>query len=526
MRYALKDLLIDSEARRVTRRGTVLPLPDLSFDLLLYLLEQAPKPVGIAEFAAFVWKTDYVSDETVAQRIALLRKALGDTSRDAIYIRTVRGVGYALGGSVEALSGEPQSPILSIATGFNHKALLGGALGVLFLVAAIWTLQQQTTGSPVDPSSSKTTATLMIEQARANLSLHQSTETDRAVRMLRGVLVNDPDNFQARLILSFALTTKATKFGGGLVEKKEAEEIARALIDEKPYSSNAWSALAYTLGAQGRPDESLSAYRRAYQLEPKNASALSSAAYEHLTRGNLYDALQLEMRAKSVGGSSRYAEIQIAQSLELIGHPATQDWQAKALSLNPNQLVVVSELARSLIRRGDAAMALRLLQRIEGDDRSAPQVLQLQGRLSLMLGNADAARKFFVQAGERAVLGLAALTAREGDTSLAEELLSPEKLIEFEADVWPRGRVNLAEVAAANGQHIDAFRLLTQAVNLGWRDTKWLQQSPYLGDLMNLPEGLILIERIERELEAQRLLIQADAGLKPFLQTQYAAVDQ
>jgi len=54
---------------------------------------------------------------------------------------------------------------------------------------------------------------------------------------------------------------------------------------------------------------------------------------------------------------------------------------------------------------------------------------------------------------------------------------------------------------------------MTQAVNLGWRDVNWLKQSPFLGTLMLSSEGRQLENRIERELEAQRRLIEGNEEL-------------
>ena len=47
MRYALKDLVIDVETRTVARTGAAIKLPDLSFDVLVKLIEAAPDAVGL-----------------------------------------------------------------------------------------------------------------------------------------------------------------------------------------------------------------------------------------------------------------------------------------------------------------------------------------------------------------------------------------------------------------------------------------------------------------------------------------------
>lgn len=515
MRYVLNDLLIDTQTRTVRRGNTALKLPDLSFDVFAALAKACPKPVSIAELSRSVWRADYVSDETIAQRITLLRKALGDNSRDPTYIRTVRGSGYAIIGSVKTI--EQETKLKSIAWLYQHRTIAASVGLVAITLATGLFLSAR---NPVSESVSlpvaahqKSEVTILVERASEQLGLHQSKETRRAITMLRDALTQDPKNFDARLTLSFALSTQATKFGGSESEEREAEAIARALISEQADSSNAWSALAYSLGSQGRIDESLSAYQRSYQLNPRNAPAISSAAHTHLLRGNLHQALSLEAKAKKVGGTSRYAEIQIAQVLELIEHPSATNWYKKALSLNPSQIVILSEIARSHLRHGDPHAALEILAKAEGDDQNAPQVLQLRARAAIVLGNIVEARTLLEAADSYGYFDITALDAASGNLSPTEQLFLQKKFTEIESDSSADTRIHLAEVIAALGQEDEALLRVAQAINLGWRDLNWLKQSPFLGMLMSSRKGQQLESRIVRELEAQRSLIESTEEL-------------
>lgn len=511
MRYFLNDLLIDTEAHAVFRGDAEIKLTDLSFNALVKLIEAAPHPVSVAEFSSAVWHTEHVSDETIAQRITLLRKALEDDPKNPTYIRTMRGLGYAIVGSV-VYSKEKISPKSILNRNRRNSIVVAGLVSFVFASALFWNSRNngflskpETQVADANPKSP--TATL-VDRAREQLNLHQAQETSRAIVMLREALAQHPGNFDARLTLSFALSTKATKFGGDSSVKKEAEAIARTLINEQPKSSNAWSALGYSLGSQGRMSESLPAYQHAYQLNPKNAPAISSAAYVHLMRGELHQALSLEFQARQAGGTSRYAEIQIAQSLELIDHPAVSVWHAKALSLNPGQVVIISEIARSHLRHGDPQAALDMLGKVKGDDQSAPQILQLKGRAAIMVGRMEEARHALEAAGWRGHYDLAALEAISGDTSRAEQFLLPSKLAEFEFDPDPEVHIQLAEISAVLDRDDLALRLLAKAINLGWRDAPWMKHSPFFGRIMSSSEGRQLESQIERELDAQRRLIE------------------
>ncbi len=521
MIYVLHDLIIDTEARTVSHDNIALKLPDLSFDLLVSLVEMAPEPLDNGQISKRAWRLEQVSDQTISQRVTLLRKALEDDPKNPTYIRTIRGKGYAIVGSVECVEDKDLHQTRRSAGKCN---LAAAALGLTVLAGtgaffwpALGFVEEQE--AIAEHAISKTNFEILIERADAQLSLHQSRETDRGIAMLREALVEEPHNFDARLMLSFALSTKATKFDGDEPEEEEAEAIARRLISEQPDNSNAWSALGYSLGAQGRMNESLPAYQRAYQLNPSNTSALSSAAHIYLLQGNLQQALMLEMRAKQAGGSSRYAEIQIFQILELIEHPATDRWREKALSLNPEQVVVLREIARSYLRKGNPMAAIETLNQAKGEDRLAPQILRLRGRANMSLGRISEARQILEGAGWRGQYNLAALDARSGDNEFADTFFKAEKLAAIESDPDPEPRIQLAEIKSAQGDKDQAIELVTRAVSLGWRDVDWLKQSPFLGELMSSDKGRIIEQRIERELEAQRILIAGTDGLAEFLGT-------
>jgi len=90
------DLHVDVGQQRITRAGSEITLPNLSFQLLLALIRAAPNILSVEMLMARVWAGLIVSPETVAKRVNLLREALGDDAQDPRYIAGVRGRGYRL----------------------------------------------------------------------------------------------------------------------------------------------------------------------------------------------------------------------------------------------------------------------------------------------------------------------------------------------------------------------------------------------------------------------------------------------
>jgi predicted ATPase/DNA-binding winged helix-turn-helix (wHTH) protein len=105
--------------RRIERDGTLLPVGNRAFDLLLVLLLSAGEVVDKRELLAKVWPDVTVDEGSLRFCIARLRKALGDGERNARFIINVAGRGYSFVAPVEATelqtSGHPASELTSIA---------------------------------------------------------------------------------------------------------------------------------------------------------------------------------------------------------------------------------------------------------------------------------------------------------------------------------------------------------------------------------------------------------------------------
>lgn len=117
--YRVADLIVDTGRVRVSRAGVDIPLPRLSFDLLVALIRAAPNVVSVDDLMSRVWPGLVVSLETVSQRVKLLRDALGDDPKAPRYVAGVRGRGYRMIADValvEASSPAPSAPLPDSAT--------------------------------------------------------------------------------------------------------------------------------------------------------------------------------------------------------------------------------------------------------------------------------------------------------------------------------------------------------------------------------------------------------------------------
>jgi TolB-like protein/DNA-binding winged helix-turn-helix (wHTH) protein len=108
--YQIDDLVINLGQQRVTRGASEIPLPHLSFDLLVTLAKAAPNFVTFDQLTERVWPGLVIAPETISQRVKLVRDALGDDPHAPRYIAGVRGRGYRMVAIVRPLVDQPQNP--------------------------------------------------------------------------------------------------------------------------------------------------------------------------------------------------------------------------------------------------------------------------------------------------------------------------------------------------------------------------------------------------------------------------------
>jgi TolB-like protein/DNA-binding winged helix-turn-helix (wHTH) protein len=109
--YRIGDLLLDAGTKEVTRNGALIPIPRLSFNLLLSLARHAPNVVSTEQLEKEVWTGLVINRGTVNKRVLLLRKALREEEGGRPYIAVIRGSGYRLVAQVERLDPPPDEVV-------------------------------------------------------------------------------------------------------------------------------------------------------------------------------------------------------------------------------------------------------------------------------------------------------------------------------------------------------------------------------------------------------------------------------
>jgi DNA-binding winged helix-turn-helix (wHTH) protein len=104
---------LDLDSRQLHRGSEAAPvhLSPKAFELLQVLIEARPRAISKSELHERLWPDTFVSEATLSSLVAELRDALGERGREAQFIRTLHGYGYAFA----ALAAAPSPRVGAIA---------------------------------------------------------------------------------------------------------------------------------------------------------------------------------------------------------------------------------------------------------------------------------------------------------------------------------------------------------------------------------------------------------------------------
>jgi DNA-binding winged helix-turn-helix (wHTH) protein len=101
--YEFDRFRLEIAEQRLLRDGVPVPLPPKEFETLRLLVEQSGRLVSKRLLLDRVWAGTFVGDDTIAQRISVLRKALGEGTSGSNFIETVPKRGYRFVAQVRVL---------------------------------------------------------------------------------------------------------------------------------------------------------------------------------------------------------------------------------------------------------------------------------------------------------------------------------------------------------------------------------------------------------------------------------------
>jgi DNA-binding winged helix-turn-helix (wHTH) protein/tetratricopeptide (TPR) repeat protein len=163
--FQFGDFKVDSLSRTLRREEETVALSRRAFDVLLYMVQNPGRVVTHDELLKNIWADTFVGENSLAQSISLLRRALEEKPGDNSYILTLPGRGYQFVSPVKVIASEDLTVVAGVAAAED-----GAPKGIL--------LQRETIRTSVITEGTET------EKARFSLPPRQNSVAVRTVIVL------------------------------------------------------------------------------------------------------------------------------------------------------------------------------------------------------------------------------------------------------------------------------------------------------------------------------------------------------
>lgn len=101
MKYFFNNYELDISSQELKKNDNQVKVEPQVFDLLVYMIEKRGKLIDHQELIESIWKGRIVSYSAIAARISAARKAVGDSGKDQLVIKTVPRKGFKFLPTVE-----------------------------------------------------------------------------------------------------------------------------------------------------------------------------------------------------------------------------------------------------------------------------------------------------------------------------------------------------------------------------------------------------------------------------------------
>jgi len=522
VRFGLEDLVIDLERQRVERDGVPVNVAGLSFQLLRYLLLQGNRVVGFDELIERVWAPAVVNEETVTQRVKLLRQALGDDGRQPRYLRSVRGQGYQLCAPPRPLPDE-QTP-----TADTSSSARAAAPGRRVHRAWVWMVSALVIGVAVglpracgkrdaekNAPVAATQADSLLQRAAYYAGIGQRDNNERAIELYRRALREHPDSVEAQLGLSRAYSARVCLFNFPPEWAVKAQQLAEQAAKAQPDLASAHAALGYAHDCRGRIDDALAGYERAVALDPAADNSRASAAYLYDRKGRLADALVANTSLQGDPARVRYLQLQIANNLDLMGYPqAAEARYRRSFELYPDNVFSNIAWPRYLFRHGRLSEAQAALDEAKKRGTAHADLHLLDAELARLRGDGVASARAYREAvalRPQASLPttLARIDAGQVDAGWAQARAEGLAAGLAAGAGYPADWLEVGLLREAAGDRAAALRALQRAIDAGYSDADYLQVSPLFKAWAGEPAFARGIDAINRHIAGERAKVPA-----------------
>jgi DNA-binding winged helix-turn-helix (wHTH) protein/Tol biopolymer transport system component len=110
--YKFGEFRLDARERTLSKDNEIIPINFKSFDVLLALVQNSGRLLEKEELMRLVWTEAIVEEANLKNCVSALRKALGDTPNQSLYIQTLPKLGYKFVAPVQTVADEKEEWIV------------------------------------------------------------------------------------------------------------------------------------------------------------------------------------------------------------------------------------------------------------------------------------------------------------------------------------------------------------------------------------------------------------------------------
>lgn len=506
------------------------------------LLERPGSPVSKQELFANVWRGTVVSDDALVTCIQELRKALGDDSKQPLYIETRHRLGYRFAAPVKGLSVIPSEvaaapPRDAAAIAVLPFADMSPERDQDYLCEG---LAEELIDALTHVEGLRVAARTSAFQFRGHHDLREVARKLGVGSLLEGSVRKAGDRLRITVQLIDAETgyhkwserfdrsaadvfavqdeiaeTVANLLRGGTLSTRERRAVRRQPTAIETYECFLRGRQRMHTMQQPYMDEARALYQRAITLDAEYAPAWAGLATLHALLfewwGSSEDDLREADRASRMAMelAPDLADAHLARGYTLSNQrryeDARQHFEAAA-RINPNLFDAYYYYGRAAFAAGDIEKSIELWQRAGAVRREDFESPLLQAQSLRKLGRLDEAREVNREAVRRAerllevnpqngrVLSFGGgAVFEDGQVERAVEWVArAEKLYPDDMSVI----INAACLFAKSGNKERAMDLLERVFNKGWGKRDWVENDPDYDSLRAEPRFIAMMARL------------------------------
>ncbi len=526
-RYQFAEMVLDSRLKVLRRKQEEIPLPWLSYQLLLVLCESAPAIVSQQEIIERVWPDTVVGDEALKQRIKLLRKSLGDDASSPQYIEVIRGRGYRLKPDLitsASISADPNAFLDLTTDSFqlprsqvvfsNYWKASSMLLAVVLLILFTGSFFKNDASLTPEKFVDEAQPSFEVQLYKKGLIYYQRyrmQDNAHAIKLFNSAINLNPQFALAHAALSGAYSQGVFQFNASNEWKDKAIEHAYQAITIDPDLAEGYKSLSLAYFNKGWFSRAAKASLMAIDKKPTYSEAMSNLGYIYREMGQLVESVKWIERALAIQPDNSVSLVHLAQSYtSLKSFSKAEKLLNKATLLQPDSMMAKNAIGQWLLAQGfneQAQNHYQVLCKQKSNNYAfhigLAQSLFMQGKAAelevlanSMMANSDSkmmhAGQFYHALLDHKTVGFEQAVTRL-NLRLAQGIESPK-------DSW-----QLSLLHFRSGDTIKAKRYLSQAIHYGFTDLHQLESQAISEKLATSGSIEKLNQELKNRISRQRI---------------------